>query len=342
MELSVRKNKILAAVVDRYILTGEPVGSKTVAAMLDHAVSSATIRNEMAELCELGYLEQPHTSSGRIPTQKGYRYYVDRLMGRYELASDEMYRIERQLESASSEPEALLIKASAILAELTGCAGISTTPKDEYTVIKKVELVPIGKKSIMVVLATSSGLLKSKVCRMDVPITLDLIELFYNVAAANFIGVRVSDIHAPLLQNIAASLGEKAFDMLGLVNAVADLAQICTSSELVLEGEANLLNHKELEANALELLTFLQDGDLLSKMLAERNSQLSVTIGKENVFKELENSSMILSSYSVLGQRAGSVGIIGPTRIDYARLIPSIKFLSQLVGKLLSDVTESD
>ena len=131
-------------------------------------------------------------------------------MGRYELASDEMYRIERQLESASSEPEALLIKASAILAELTGCAGISTTPKDEYTVIKKVELVPIGKKTIMVVLATSSGLLKSKVCRMDVPITLDLIELFYNVAAANFIGVRVSDIHAPLLQNIAASLGEKA------------------------------------------------------------------------------------------------------------------------------------
>lgn len=342
MNLSARKNKILSIIIDQYILTGEPVGSKTVAALLNNAVSSATIRNEMAELCDLGYLEQPHTSSGRIPSQKGYRYYVDRLMGRYELANDEMSRIERQLEGASSEPEALLIKASAILAELTGCAAISTTPKDEHTVIKKVELVPTSNRSMMVVLVTSSGMLKSKVCRMDVPITLELIELFYNIAAVNFIGVKVSDIYAPMLQNIAASLGDKAFDMLSLVNAVADLAQSCTNSELLLEGEVNLLTHKELEANALVLMSFLQDGGLLSKLLTERSPQLSVTIGSENVFKELENSSMILSGYSVMGQNAGSVGIIGPTRIDYARLIPSIRFLSSLVGRLLTEVSETE
>ena len=130
--------------------------------------------------------------------------------------------------------------------------------------------------------------------------------------------------------------------MLSLVNAVADLAQSCTNSELLLEGEVNLLTHKELEANALELMSFLQDGGLLSKLLTERSPQLSVTIGSENVFKELENSSMILSGYSVMGQNAGSVGIIGPTRIDYARLIPSIRFLSSLVGRLLTEVSETE
>lgn len=340
LDLNERRQKILAFIIDRYILTGEPVGSKAISEEIDMSISSATIRNEMSELVDLGYLEQPHTSSGRIPSQKGYRYYVDNLIGRYELASEERYRIENLLEKASGEPESVLERASGLLAELTGCAAVSTTPLDEFSVIQKVELVPIGLRTAMIVLVTSSGLLKSRVCRFDSEITIEIVELFYNIAQAHFIKNKTAEINTVIIQTIAASLGDKAFVMIPLLTALYDLSHSAAQSELLLEGEANLLNNRDLEASACKLLEFLQRGEPLNQLLTSNRDALSILIGRENTYKEMENSSMILSRYSIGGQDVGSLGIIGPTRIDYARLIPSIKYLSDLVSRFLSDALE--
>ncbi|MCL2512559.1 MAG: heat-inducible transcriptional repressor HrcA [Oscillospiraceae bacterium] len=342
MDISERKQKILAMVVEQYITTGEPVGSKSITVLLGNAVSSATVRAEMAELSEMGFLEQPHTSAGRVPSQKGYRYYVDRLMGKYELSSAEQHTLHNRLRTHAGEPEKVLEKAGGILAELTGCAAVSSTPLDEHTSIKRVELVPMGAKTALVVFLTSSGVLKSRVCRCDSEITIEMVELFYNIAAAEFIEKHPSDIHTAGVQTIAASLGDKALAMTPLLVTLSELCAAAAQSELLLEGQSNLLNHKELENSAAELMEFLKQAEPLSRLLSSKRDDLSILIGKENFFKELENSSMILARYHIGGQNAGSLGIIGPTRIDYARLIPSIRYLSYLVGNLLSEALDEE
>lgn len=343
LEMTERKERLLCAIVEKYIETGEPIGSKALVESLGMSVSSATVRNEMSDLVSMGYLEQPHTSAGRIPSSAGYRYYVDRLMNKYELSQNEKRVIETQLFKVSGEPQKILEQAGNILAEITNCAAVSTTPSDESAVIRRIELVPIGTKTAMVVILTSSGLLKSKVCRTEAEITLDMVESFYNMTMTHFIGKNVSNMNIAKIQTLAVSLGEKFFVMTPLLVTLCDLAEMTERTELLLEGQSNLLNHKEFESNAYEIMEFLRRSEPLNQIFTKNVEQKSdkfspnVLIGKENLFRELQNSSMIFSKYFIGGRESGTLGIIGPTRIDYARLIPSLKFLTDIVGTILSD-----
>ncbi len=345
MELSERKKKLLAAIVERYIATGEPVGSKALAALPDLAVSSATIRNEMAELVSMGLLEQPHTSAGRIPSSAGYRYYVDNLMGRYELSPNEKRLIDMKLQTASGDAQKVLESAGNILAEMTRCAAVSTTPADEAAVVRRVELVPIGTRTAMIVMLTSSGILKSRVCKTTSEITVDMAESFYNIVNANFIGKPAAAMHIAKIQTLAVSLGEKSLEMTPLLVALADVAAMTERTELLLEGQSNLLGYKEYEQNAYELIEFLRRAEPLGQIFSHQQKSgekggLQVLIGDENRFRELQNSSMIFGNYEIAGHQSGTLGLIGPTRIDYARLIPSLQYLTQIVGKILSDNVE--
>lgn len=337
-----RKNKILADIIEQYIATGEPVGSKTVCELFNMSVSSATVRNEMSELSEQGYLEQPHTSAGRIPTQKGYRYYIDNLMPLYELEDVDRRRIDACVNNRTNDPEQLLEKASEVLVDFTNCASLSTTLGDENAVIRRVEMVQISPKTAMIVLMTSTGILKSKACRTDVEITPDIIETFYAISAKNFIEKPLSDICTAMIQTLAASLGSKALAMSPLLVTLSDLANAASQSEIILGGQANLLGYRELEQNAGELLEFLHRGEPLNQIIASIKNDLDVRIGSENNYKELKNSSMIISRYMIGDREGGSIGIIGPTRLNYSRLIPSIKYLTGIVGRLLSEVYEED
>ncbi len=344
MSMTERKEKILAAIVEKYIQTGEPVGSKALVDSLGIPVSSATIRNDMADLIEMGYLEQPHTSAGRIPSNQGYRYYVENLMTAYDMSPSEKSIINSKLREASGEPQAVLEKANNILADLTHCAAVSTTPSESEAVVKRIELVPVGTRTAMVVMLTTTGILKTKVCRTDSEITIDIAENFYNIVKAYFIGKPASLITIAKIQTLALSLGEKALTMTPLLVALCDLAKRSERTELLLEGQSNLLGHKELETNAFELMEFLRRAEPLNRIFSQRKSEKanepSVLIGKENLFRELQNSTMIFSKYSIGGHESGTLGIIGPTRVDYARLIPSIKYLTDVVGIILSDNME--
>ena len=182
MEMTDRKEKILAAVVEKYIQTGEPIGSKALVDSLGLSVSSATVRNEMADLSDMGYLEQPHTSAGRIPSNQGYRYYVEHLMKTCDMSPSEKSIISSKLRESSGEPQSVLEKANNILADLTHCTAVSTTPSEAQAVVKRIELVPIGTRTAMVVMLTTTGMLKTKVCRTDKEITIDIAENFYNIA----------------------------------------------------------------------------------------------------------------------------------------------------------------
>jgi len=341
MELSPRKEKILGLVVESYIKTGEPVGSKSIMATL--SVSSATIRNEMAELSALGFLEQPHTSAGRIPTNEGYRYYVDHLMGVRHLDDAIKRRIEAGVSIKNASPEIILARASEFLADMTECAAVSTTPSGENATVKRVEFVPVGTRTGMVVLLTSTGMIKSKVCRSDYDLTASMIEKFYNIVKTSFIGMPLDEIDVATLQTLVASMGADALTMIPFVSTLSELASEAMKTMIMLGGQSNILRYgNDYGSTAYELMDFLRRGEPISKMLSESKDDVDVTIGGENKFRQLENSSVITAHYTIDGDKRGSIGIIGPTRIDYASLIPSVRYLTDLVGGLLTQVLKDD
>lgn len=342
MELSPRKEKILAAVVENFIKTGEPVGSKLLQRDPEISVSSATIRNEMAELSALGLLEQPHTSAGRIPTNEGYRYYVDHLMGVRQLDEAAKRRIEAGVSVRNASPETILKRANDFLADITNCAAISTTPSGDNITVKRVEFVPVGMRTGMVVLLTSNGLIKSKVCRSDVDLNASLIEKFYNIVKTSFVGMELDSIDTATLQTLVASMGADALTMIPLISTVSELANEAMQVPLMLGGQSNIFHYGDYGQTAYELMDFLRRGEPLSKILTDNKKELDVKIGSENQFKPLENSSVIMAQYDVDGLNHGSIGIVGPTRIDYATLIPSVRYLTDMVGKILSQVLNED
>lgn len=340
-----RKQKILVTVVEQYIATGEPIGSKVVCDLLDVHVSSATVRNEMADLVSLGYLEQPHTSAGRVPTQKGYRYYVDNLMEVKELNQSEKRMIEAGVDNRTADPEQLLSKAGEALVDFTKCAALSTTPADENAVIRRIEMVGISSRTAMVVMLTSTGMLKSKPCRCETEINQDLKNTFDRIVEEHFIGRPLCEIGTVMIQTLVASLGAKALSMSSLLVTIADLASSASQVDVQLKGQSNLLNYSDYGDNVPLLLDFLHRSEPINELVSQTNENdddIEVLIGDENRYDELKNSSMIISKYKIDGGTGGAIGIIGPTRMNYSKIIPSIKYLTDIVSKLLSDVLKED
>lgn len=338
MELSERKKKILASVIERYIQTGEPVGSKVLCEGL--AVSSATVRNEMSELSEIGLLEQPHTSAGRIPSQKGIRFYINNLMTMYEISPTDSFALEARFNSFDGEPEEILAAAAKLLSEVTGCAAAALTPYDINAFIKRVELVPLGAKTALVVIMMSTGVIRSRICRCDTEIDLKTAELFYNIAAAHFNGRSADDFSVAGIQTLAASLGEKAFVMTPLLIALTELTREASACNIIVEGQSKLLNYKELESDVYAIFEHFKHTGALSRILNSGRENVNITVGRESMNRAFENTSIVSVKYSVAGKNVGSIGIIGPLRMDYSRIIPNIICISEKVGSLLSELID--
>ncbi|MCR5523477.1 MAG: heat-inducible transcriptional repressor HrcA [Clostridia bacterium] len=338
-ELSDRKKKILSSVIELYIKTGEPVGSKGLISYTGMTVSSATVRNEMNELDSLGFLEQPHTSAGRVPTQQGYRYYLDHLMKEKSIDDVTKRIIDAGISPAVGDPERLVERARDLMVDLTKYACISTAPIGEETLLRRIELVPVGPHTLMMVLLTSNGILKSRLCRLD-EINIQLLEKFRNISDSFFIGKAVGDINLASLQTIAFSVGDDYFSILPLMAAVSELAGSTADSRMVLGGTSNLLSLKDYGNNAVSVLDFLNKKEPFSQVIKSSKGNLDVHIGTENRFKQLKDSSVIVSKYSVNGDTSGSISIVGPTRMNYETIIPSIRYLSDLVGELISQALD--
>jgi heat-inducible transcriptional repressor len=339
MDLGERKLKILAAVIEAYIQSGEPVGSKALVELLDHAVSSATIRNDMADLAAEGYLEQPHTSAGRIPTAKAFRLYIDSLMRRQPLNEKSRHEIEELLSGAASDPERLIEEASQALAEVTGCAAVTTTPDQQSTSIRRIEVLRSGARTAALLLMTSSGMLRSRVCRFDSDIDSPLLERLNNTLSAEFLGQPLSSVSLAQVQTLLVALGEVGLICAPALTAFVELVQESAEAEVLLSGQLNLLRHPDYELErARSLLSFLSQRDLLAGMLTAHSGGLRVVLGSESPRPELDGSSIIVTRYSLTGGSDGSIGIIGPLRMDYAATIPRLEYFAQTVSRLLHDL----
>ena len=339
MELSGRKEQILSAVVERFITTGEPVGSKLLAAMLPLSVSPATIRNEMAYLSEKGYLDQPHTSAGRIPSDKGYRYYIDRLLQNYAPSEADMFRILSRIDHSEGDSNEILAQICEILAELTGCAAAASSPDPEGSRIKSARLVPVGKRNVMVLVATDAGALKSRIARLEREPNYETTELFYNVVSAHFTDVPADGITTAGIQSAAASLGEKALELMPLLVSFYECASAASQATVTVRGQSNLLRIPELRACASEIIELLNDGEAAQRLLQiASDAPVELSIGAENEFGCLRGATIIRASYRPGEGRGGTVAVIGPTKSDYPRIIPLVKYISGVAGAVLGEL----
>ncbi|WP_312695319.1 heat-inducible transcriptional repressor HrcA [Caproiciproducens sp.] len=343
MELSERKQKILAAVVDLYVATGEPVGSKALCDTLEFTVSSATVRNEMSDLAEMGLLEQPHTSAGRVPSHKGYRVYIDTLMKKHPVSGEEQRYIDSLLLPSAYDPEKLLDGVARALAGMTRFAAVSTTPSGSSADIRAIQFVQTSRRTAMAIMMTSAGTMKSRVFHCDFDITPEILRVFFRVLNEKLVGLPVSTITPAYIQSLAASLGNMTMLMSDALMAVLDVAQDSMQAEICLDGEMNLLFCNELGQTGIRrIMDFLSRPQELSRLLMQQSNGMKVLIGQESKRPELSESSVIVSRYSVGGRDAGAIAIIGPTRMNYGKIISNIEYLSGSVGRMLTELLDME
>lgn len=336
MELGSRKQQIVSAAVDAYIRTGEPVGSKLLAELLGNAVSSATIRNDMADLAAAGYLMQPHTSAGRIPTALAFRLYLDQLLSHCSLAEESKRAIDEALIPASGDPERLLGRASDLLADATGVAAAVATPDGKGTVVRRVEILLTGTQSAAVLLMTDSGALRSRVCRLEFGCEADVLAELSVTLNEAFSGKALSEIGVASVQALSAKLCGNGLLYMPILTAFLDLVQEASASEIRLSGQLNLLQHPDYPIDrARSLLSFLSHRESLAGMLTANPGGLRVVLGSESPRRELDGSSIIVTRYGH-GGSGGSLCLIGPVRMDYAQAIPRLQYVAQTVSRLLA------
>ncbi len=336
-ELDPRKLDILGAVVRTYIATNMPVGSKAVSSMLRIPVSSATIRNEMAALIKLGYLEQPHTSAGRIPSHRGIRLYLNEIMRAEPLSKEDRDLIDSYFNIRDPDPIRLLSECGKMLSYLTDCAAVVTllAPKDAQ--VAKIDVIQINKKNFLLLLVTSSGQLRSKRCSLELDMPFEALAFFTRLVNDRFCGLQLTRITKELIQAIAVQLGEYTLMFTPLLVQIYDLAQSACRDNVYLTGETNLLAYKEFEGHARELLSFLENKKELLGILSHATHDLNILIGRETQKEELTDVSIVVAKYSVPEYMAGCVGVIGPSRMDYPRLLPKIEYFSSVLSKILTE-----
>ncbi len=348
MDMNERKKKILHSIINEYIKSAEPIGSRHVAKSLDMGLSSATIRNEMADLEEMGYLEQPHTSAGRIPSDKGYRLYVDSLMNDYELTVNDLTALGGVLEWRLGQIDKIIKRASVILSELTNYTAVLTTPEMKRGAIKTVELVPVDSSSALIILVTNEGVMKHKRVLLPAGVDNEFVHSFSSLLREKLSGLTLDEISAAKISEIRRGM-QSHFELLfPVLDFIADVIDdVKAETEVFTSGATNILSYPEFSDVRLakEFLEFLDDKNAVADMLqtkdsgdAQKSGGITVRIGKENSLDIMQKSSVITANYYVGDRVMGKLGIIGPTRMDYPRTIAKIKKISAMLNRLLYEL----
>lgn len=335
MDLTDRKKIILSEIVKAHITYGEPVSSKYLCENIGLGLSSATIRNQMSELCEMGYLSQPHTSAGRVPTAAGYRLYVTGLLDNTTPPSSMKDSIDLAIKKVSNDPENITATAGQVLSELTGFTTVAMTIPEENAFVKRVELLPMGKRMALLVLVTSDGIARSRICRTGENLTTEAIKTFDRIVAVDVVGKELSEFDGVFLQTMTAKMGNNILVLMPLISALFEMIDIVRSSELNLKGESNLYSVYNKDADARRLVEFISRRDAILSILSDIPDPVSVIFGDDYEIEEFKPSSMVVAKFGGGKNRLGRIGVIGPTRMAYEDLIPSISYFARQLGKVL-------
>ncbi|HZJ83880.1 MAG TPA: heat-inducible transcriptional repressor HrcA [Clostridia bacterium] len=341
MELGERKLQILQAIIDDYIVSAEPVGSRTISKKYGIGLSSATIRNEMADLEDMGYLEQPHTSSGRIPSDKGYRLYVDHLMKTKVLTITEANHIKDLYEKKTRQIEQVIFQTSRILSDITNYTAIVSGPKLSLVRVKHIQLVPIDNHFALLVVVTNTGIIKDTIVEIPEGITGEYLYRISNMLNDIFKDKSLGNLSLETVLKMKEGMVQDRVFFNSLVDALTKSVSIKDSGQVYLGGATNIFNFPEYHdiLKAKEFLDLMEQKDLLYKLLIRPQDEgVSIVIGEENQYEELREYSIVTATYNIGGGIFGTLGIIGPTRMEYSKTVPIMDFMSCALSTYLKDL----
>ena len=331
MELTERKLRILQAIISDYVKTAEPVGSRTISKKYDLGISPATIRNEMADLEEMGYLTHPHTSAGRVPSDMAYRLYVNALMEKKELSKEEKNVIAQRLHSNVYEFEKTIEHAATVLSEITNLTSFALTPSKNEDALKFINLLPVDENTVVLMIVSESGKISNTALNISVPYTEENLQLLAKTMTYNYKGKSISEV---LKNNIIESFESDITAMSGLAanvmpNFMRTLEDMLNVN-LYMEGLTNIFDIPEYNdlQKAKNFISMLSQKEDFTRKLIEREDGVIVTIGTENADDIMNDCALITASYHVDGKLVGKIGVIGPTRMKYGEVTSIIEYLT--------------
>ena len=337
MELTERKRQILKVVVEDYIRTADPVGSKAIAGRMGGHVSSATIRNELADLVELGYLEQPHTSAGRIPSPKGYRLYVNELMEQQRLSIAETERINQALQIKMEELDRVISRAGQAVSSFVNYPAYMAVARKTTSTVRRFELLPVDDHSSIVVVMLDGNRVKSQLLRLQLRVELEQFPVLVNLLNTHFTGIGVEEMNLRLM-DVAEQLPPQVFLLLSqTVGYAVEQLEEASHREIITSGARELLKLPEFRDadKAHQLMSFLADSK--ESLPVPEEGRMKILIGPENVSEALRDTSVVVASYDIGDDMRGLIGVVGPTRMDYAtvaaRLTGFADGMTRLFGK---------
>ena len=339
MELTERKKKVLRSVVDLYIRTAEPVGSKAIAELPDMNYSSATIRNEMADLTNLGYLEQPHTSAGRIPSASGYRLYVDELMADYRLSIDETKSINIAIEEKMQRVDKMVEKVAKLVSQATDLPAISFSARQGDSTVKRFDLIEAGRGSFILVVMLSNDEVVNKLIKLPVNISDTDLKLLSALLNATMTELSVEEFTAGLLDRVMRSAGAAASLVPVIVEFTTETLRRQGSGNMAVAGQMRLLNHPEYRNidKAQQVISGLDEealSNLPAVMMNEHGTK--VLVGPENVAAELKDTSVVMTKFDIGDGMEAMIGVVGPTRMDYAKVTARLSYFAESLSKMFA------
>ncbi len=339
MDLSDRKKKILRAIVESYVETAEPVGSKAIASTPGLDVSPATIRNEMSDLEDLGLLEQPHTSAGRIPSAKGYRIYVNELMSDYRLSVQETKNLNDALHLKMRELDQVIDQAGRIFSQLTRYPAFALAAGNHRVTIRRFDLLMVAADAFIIVVMTDNDLVRNRLVRLPSDMNEAQLQLLNTLLNTTFTGLTLDEI-TPELMRVASHAAGEAYGLISLVVSFAvEVLESLESRTVHTAGIASLLDHPEYRSldRAAPLMSYLSETPDADRFPVPTSDPMEILIGPENVADALKESSVVMASYDIGEGMRGVIGVVGPTRMDYAKITARLSYfadgLSRLFGK---------
>lgn len=336
-----RKRRLLQAVIYHYVRTGKAVGSQIIVDQYNFGMSSATVRSLLVALEKEGYLMQPHTSAGRIPTDKGYRLYVDSLMEVQSLASAEEEKIRKEYAARAKEMEDLMISTSHMLSSLSHYTGVVLSPRFDKSLLRRLQLISIGGKQILVVVVSQTGLIRHRVVTLSRSIVPERLEIISRLLNERLAGLPLADVRTQILHHIEAIEQEQEESLMlakELAREAFDLH--APESQVYIDGRENIFSFPEMNGDYRQLtglLRIIEEKNLLAAVLEKdmKKEGLSIRIGAENRQPALRGISLISSTYKMGDHTLGVLGILGPRRMEYGRMISLVEGVTRIVNQML-------
>jgi len=339
LPLDPRKQEILKAIIDQHIYSAEPVGSETLAHRLRLGLSAATLRLEMAALEELGYLTHPHTSAGRVPTDRGYRVYVDAMLEEEQRTPEEGARFRRRFNSLTRDTGRIVEEIARALASATNYASVVAPPRAEHRVFKHLHFIPVTSTQALVVIVTNAGVIEGNTLEFPEPLEPEELDRFSRTVSQRLAGTRLADISTEMLADVVETAWHQPlFRQLGRMFRHA--GPLAGESHVVIEGTANILKQPEFQdvRVAAHVISALERDDVVVDLLTESpEREVWIRIGSENRYEDLRGCSVVVATYRVGKEPMGALGIVGPTRMRYGRVIGLVRYLAKQLGETLEE-----